>query len=77
MSLSEINIREKEFHNKLVVSGNDRKENKFYKAINNIYLDFFDFLKSEVKDKNILDFGCGNGGYVKKVNNLRKKVSSL
>lgn len=70
MSLSEINIREKEFHNKLVVSGNDRKENKFYKAINNIYLDFFDFLKSEVKDKNILDFGCGNGGYVKKVNNF-------
>ena len=33
MNLSKINIREKEFHNKLHLSGKPRPENKFYKAI--------------------------------------------
>ena len=32
MSLSEINIREKKFHNKLHSSGSERSESVFYKA---------------------------------------------
>ena len=66
MSLSEINLREKEFHNKLISSGNQRSENKFYKALYNLYEDFYEKLKKNVKNKSVLDFGCGNGGYVKK-----------
>ena len=40
MVLSKINIREKEFHNKLHSSGNPRSENKYYKALHNLYADF-------------------------------------
>ena len=55
MSLSEINIREKNFHNKLIAEGNNRSENKFYKALHNLYLDFFDYIKKNVKNKKVLD----------------------
>ena len=70
MSLSEINIREKNFHNKLIAEGNNRSENKFYKALHNLYLDFFDYIKKNVKNKKVLDYGCGNGGYAEKVSSF-------
>ena len=45
MNLSEINIREKDFHNKLQSQKKGRFENIFYKALYNISEDFFDYLK--------------------------------
>ena len=67
MDLSEINLREKDFHNKLISQGNNRSENKYYKALNNLYVDFFKYLEMNIKNKNILDYGCGIGGYTVKV----------
>ncbi len=67
MSLSDTNIREKEFHNKLHSSGDERSQNKFYKALNNLYEDFLVSLKSKIPNKNVLDFGCGKGSYTEKV----------
>ena len=40
MSLTEINLREKEFHNKLQSKKKGRFENIFYKALYNMYEDF-------------------------------------
>ena len=67
MNLSEINLREKDFHNKLISQGNNRSENKYYKALNNLYVDFFKYLEMNIKNKNILDYGCGIGSYTEKV----------
>ena len=67
MNLTEINIREKEFHNNLHSSGNPRSQNKYYKALNNLYEDFLFSLKNKTPNKNVLDFGCGNGVYSEKV----------
>jgi len=67
MSLSDTNIREKEFHNKLHSSGDERSENKFYKALHNLYEDFLISLKNKIPNKNVLDFGCGKGTYTQKV----------
>lgn len=67
MSLTEINIREKEFHNKLHSEGSKRSESIFYKALHNLYEDFFNLIKSKSENKNVLDFGCGVGSYTKKV----------
>ena len=67
MSLSEINIREKKFHNKLHSSSSKRSESVFYKALHNLYEDFFYFLKNKSQDKNILDFGCGIGSYTERI----------
>ena len=67
MRLSDTNIREKEFHNKLHSSGNERSQNKFYKALNNLYEDFLVSLKNKITNKNVLDFGCGKGSYTEKV----------
>ena len=44
MTLTEINIREKKFHNELQSQKKGRFENIFYKAINNMNIDFFDYL---------------------------------
>ena len=46
--LSEKNIREKEFHNRLQSKSKGRFENIFYKAIYNANEDFFDYLKAEI-----------------------------
>ena len=70
MNLSKINIREKEFHNKLHDSGSPRVQNKYYKALNNLYEDFLVCLKNKSKKKIVLDFGCGNGVYTEKVLNF-------
>ncbi len=67
MNLTETNIREKEFHDNLHSSGNPRSQNKYYKALNNLYEDFLIFLKDNAPNKDVLDFGCGNGVYSEKV----------
>ena len=67
MSISDKNLREKEFHNKLQSKKKGRFENIFYKAISNAWDDFYEYLKSRSKDTEILDFGCGTGLTIKKV----------
>ena len=52
MSLTEKNIREKEFHNKFHSEKKTRFENIFYKALFNLFDDFYDYLK---KDKKFAD----------------------
>jgi len=67
MSLSEINIREKEFHNELQSRRKGRFENIFYKSLYNINEDFYSFLKNNAHNSSILDFGCGVGTFIEKV----------
>lgn len=67
MKLSEKNIRERDFHNKLQSKSTGRFENIFYKAMYNTSEDFYDFLKSNSKNSKILDYGCGVGHSLKKV----------
>ena len=64
MTLTEINIREKKFHNELQSQKKGRFENIFYKAIYNINEDFFNYLENKAKDSEILDYGCGIGSSV-------------
>ena len=75
MSLSEINKREKDFHNKLHLSEElERKsQGKFYKALYGLYSDFLYILKNETKTKDVLDFGCGIGNFTEKVINFNPK----
>ena len=75
MSLSEINKREKDFHNKLHLSEElERKSQvKFYKALYGLYSDFLNILKNETKTKHVLDFGCGTGNFTEKVINFNPK----
>lgn len=78
MSLSEKNIREKEFHNKLQSKIKGRFENIFYKAIYNSNEDFFDFLKFNSKNSHLLDYGCGVGNSLKKVMAFEpKKITGI
>ena len=67
MSLSEINIREKEFHNTLQSKPKGRFENIFYKAISNCSEDFLIYLKEKAKNSEILDYGCGVGSFAEKI----------
>ena len=75
MSLSEINKREKDFHNKLHLSEELKREKqgKFYKALYGLYSDFLNILKDETKTKYVLDFGCGTGNFTEKVINFNPK----
>ena len=73
MELSEKNIREKEFHNKLQSKTKGRFENIFYKAISNAWDDFFYYLNSNVKGLEVLDYGCGIGPILEKVINFQPK----
>ena len=78
MNLTKINIREKEFHNKLHTSGNPRPENKYYKALNNLYEDFLILLKYKTINKYVLDYGCGNGVYSEQVVNFNpEKITAI
>ena len=69
MSLSEINIRERKFHNQLHLSGGEDRlqQNKFYKALYSLQIDFLDSLKRKTKSKDVLDYGCGTGNFTEKV----------
>jgi len=67
MNLTEINIREKNFHNKLQSKTKGRFENMFYKAIYNSSEDFFTYLEDNAKNSEILDYGCGIGSFIEKV----------
>ena len=73
MSLTEINIREKNFHNELQSKKKSRFENIFYKALFNINEDFFNFLEMNAKNSEILDYGCGVGTFVEKLIKLKPK----
>ena len=67
MSFTDKNIREREFHNKLQSKSKGRFEDIFYKAIYNSNEDFFDFLKLNSINSQILDYGCGIGSSLRKV----------
>ena len=75
MSLSEINAREREFHNQLHSSGGgDRiQQNKFYKALYSLQIDFLDSLKAKTKSKDVLDYGCGTGSFAEKVKSFKPR----
>tara|TARA_Y100001970_G_C14212363_1_gene847639 strand:+ start:1489 stop:2238 length:750 start_codon:yes stop_codon:yes gene_type:complete len=75
MSLSEINIREKKFHNQLHSSGgHDRiQQSKFYKALYSLHIDFMDTLKVKTRSKDVLDYGCGTGNFAEKVRSFQPK----
>jgi ubiquinone/menaquinone biosynthesis C-methylase UbiE len=70
MSLTEINLREKEFHNDLQSQKKSRFENIFYKALYNMYEDFNTFISEKVKNKIVLDYGCGVGSITQKIAKL-------
>ena len=67
MGLTEINIREKNFHNKLQSKNKGRFENIFYKAIYNSSEDFFNYLEDNTRNLEILDYGCGIGSFTEKI----------
>ena len=73
MSLSEINIRERKFHNELHSSGQERSQNKFYKALYNLNKDFRNLLKDKIKSVQALDYGCGVGSFAQEVNTYGPK----
>ena len=78
MTLSEINIREKEFHNKLQSGGKKRFETIFYKSFFNAQEDFLNFLCSNTKNSEVLDYGCGDGTYAEKVLKFHpKKITGI
>ena len=78
MSLTEKNIREKEFHNKLQSNSKGRFENIFYKAIGHAWLDYYDNLNFLSKNSDILDYGCGIGPTIEKVINYKpKKITGI
>ena len=70
MKLSEINLREKEFHNKLQSKKKGRIENIFYKALHNMYEDINSIIYKKANKKIILDYGCGVGSATEKVANF-------
>tara|TARA_B100000780_G_scaffold256755_1_gene206167 strand:+ start:591 stop:1334 length:744 start_codon:yes stop_codon:yes gene_type:complete len=70
MSLTEINLREKKFHNKLQSKSKGRFENIFYKALYNMYEDFGTYISEKSKNKIVLDYGCGVGSVTQKIATL-------
>jgi len=73
MSLSEKNIREREFHNKLHSEGKTKFEDIFYKALFNLFDDFYNYLKNHIKNKDVLEYGCGKGSLIEKIINYEPK----
>ena len=71
MNLTKVNIKEKEFHNKLHSNDGNRKEGIFYRSIFNLYKDFHEYLEQNAKNKTILDYGCGIGSITEKVARLK------
>ena len=78
MTLTDQNLREKEFHDKLQSKSKGRFENIFYKAILNAWEDFYNFLDLNAKNSEILDYGCGVGPVIEKVIKFNpKKVTGI
>ena len=74
MTLSDINIREKKFHNELHSSGEGRStQGKFYKALYSLNKDFKKLLKLKVKSVQVLDYGCGSGNFAREVSLFEPK----
>lgn len=71
--LSEINLREKNFHNKLQSGLGIRFENRFYRALYNLSEDYCNMIKENCQDKIALDFGCGVGEFTRKIFNFKPK----
>ena len=71
MSLSEQNLREKNFHNNLQSKKKGRFENIFYKALYNLNEDFFKYIEKSSKGKHLLDYGCGVGNNLNNVSNFQ------
>ena len=78
MSLTEKNLREKDFHNELQSRPKGRFENIFYKSIANIWDDFYERLKKNSRNAEVLDYGCGVGPSIIEVSNYKpKKVTGI
>ncbi len=78
MALTDQNLREKEFHNRLQAKSKGRFENIFYKAILNAWEDFYNFLNLHAKNSEILDYGCGVGPVIEKVIKFNpKKITGI
>ena len=78
MTLTDQNLREKEFHDKLQSKSQGRFENIFYKAILNAWEDFYNFLQINSKNSEILDYGCGVGPVIEKVIKFNpKKITGI
>jgi ubiquinone/menaquinone biosynthesis C-methylase UbiE len=78
MKLSDINLREKEFHDKLQSKEDGRFENILYKAIYNLGDDYYNYLQKNCKDKDVLDYGCGVGNTAKKISKCGpKKITGI
>jgi len=75
MSLSDINQRERKFHNQLHLSGNEDRthQNKYYKALHALQKDFLKDLEIETNLKDVLDYGCGTGNFAEKVKSFNPK----
>ncbi|OUW74121.1 MAG: hypothetical protein CBD76_01335 [Pelagibacteraceae bacterium TMED216] len=73
MNLSEINKREKDFHNELQKKDGRKFESNFYKAIRNMFEDFHNKIKENSSQNTILDFGCGIGKNLETVINFNPK----
>jgi len=78
MTLTDQNLREKEFHNKLQSKSKGRFENIFYKAIFNAWEDFYNYLNVNAENSEILDYGCGVGPTIEKVIKFNpKKITGI
>ena len=73
MSLTKKNLREKNFHNELQSRPKGRFENIFYKAIANVWDDFYERLKKDSRNAEVLDYGCGVGPSIIEVSNYKPK----
>ena len=73
MKLSDINLREKKFHNQLHAIGKGRSQNVFYKALYNLYEDFLNTLENKTYSKEVLDYGCGIGSFAEKISAYKPK----
>jgi len=67
MNLTDINLREKKFHDELQSKNKPRKENIFYKAISTMFEDFESYIEKNSRNKTVLDFGCGIGSITERV----------
>ncbi len=66
MQLNDKNVREQKFHDELHKNSGVRFENRFYKALKNMFDDFDYEVEKSCKNKEILDYGCGIGHNMEK-----------